>query len=328
MLFEPQEEVGLVDLGPLRVSEPWFSRRMRVHQAWYRASVLGVVGYGRTRPPNERPLGSILPDDAAAGGLNFHSAATSELFDERRSQGWGIDPVRTLAYLTSSQAMTLNVFGPLIASPRWMCAVLNEVLISPAPITSIEAVSVEYFSPNPSKALGDRTTVDVLIHAQCDSAPVMIAIETKLGDRFNSRRVSVSPAYAKVGHLWTSPDAPTRHDISQLARVHALAEHVACASYGSAADATRLLVLHHADDPRVGSHISDYRLAITNKSTLESASLSQFLAAMRATARSAAEQALVDSLWVRYASVAASDSVWREFLSTFRLGPAVERDGR
>lgn len=312
----PQNEVRLADLGPLRVSEPSFSRRIRVHQAWYRLAILGVADHGMTRPPRERPLGSILPDDASSGRMNFHSPASSMLFDRRRSEGWGIDPVRTLAYLTSSQAMTLNVIGPLVASPQWLCAVLNVVLPAQAPLTSIESVSVEYFSPNPSRALGDRTTIDVLIHALRGEIPVVIAIETKLGDRFNSRRVTVGSAYAQVSHLWISSDTPSRHHTSQLARIHALAEYVTRDTYGSVAEPSHLLVLHHQDDPQVSAVATAYEVALADPSTFHSASLHRFLEAMRTTAP-AEHDSLIDSLQLRYATLVPSDEVWQEFLETF-----------
>ena len=49
---------------------PRFMRRVRVHQAWYRATVLGVERYGRLAGSGA-PCGSVLPDDAAARHLNF-----------------------------------------------------------------------------------------------------------------------------------------------------------------------------------------------------------------------------------------------------------------
>lgn len=306
----------LVDLGPLHVSEPWFSRRIRVHQAWYRTAVLGLRNHGTTRPPRERPLGSILAPEDARRGANFLSTASHQLFERRRIEGWGVDPVRTLAYLTSSQAMTLNLIGPLAGNQAWLSAVLSTMFSRSDALTSVESVSVEYFSRHPSQALGDRTTIDVLIRGRSGSVPVFVAIETKLGDRFNSRHVVVGDAYSEVKHLWVSPDVPRVQATSQLGRVHALAEHVARRENTSAAR-TMLLLVHHDDDPRAPALADGYRDVVAEPATFRSATLSEFLLAMRAAAPSALDAFTVDSLKLRYADLAPSESVWQQFLEAF-----------
>lgn len=298
------------------MSEPWFSRRIRVHQAWYRAAVLGLTAHGTTRPPHERPLGSILAPEDSRRGANFLSTASHQLFDRRRAEGWGVDPVRTLAYLTSSQAMTLNLIGPLANDPTWLSAVLSSMFPMSEALTSVESVSLEYFSRHPSQALGDRTTIDVLIRGRRKNVPVAVAVETKLGDRFNSRQVAVGDAYAEVDHLWVSPDVPRVQTTSQLARVHALAEHVARTEDVSAAP-TLLLLVHHDDDPRVRAVAGSYGTVVAEPTTFRSATLSEFLLAMRATAPSASDALIADSLQLRYADLAASDPVWQQFLRTF-----------
>ncbi len=316
MSNRPYASTRLEHLGPIRVSEPWFSRRVRLHQAWYRYAVLGLEGYGTTRPPHERPLGSILPVAASSQGLNLHSAASRTLFDQRRAEGWGIDPVRTQAYLTSSQALTLNLFAPLVASPTWMLATLNAVLPAGSPLTSIDTVDVEYFSRYPSEALGDRTTIDVVVHARRGARPVVIAIETKLGDRFNSRQVNVGHAYERVSDLWRSPDTPRERLTSQLARVHALAEHMSRSNY-SGAEPSQLLLLHHGDDPSVRAVFDAYSSAVVESATVRAQSLAQLLDAMDLTAPSGSEKELLETLRLRYVDLAPSEPVWSEFLETF-----------
>jgi hypothetical protein len=248
--------------------------------------------------------------------LNFHSAASKTLFDQRRAEGWGIDPVRTQAYLTSSQALTLNLFAPLIASPTWILATLNAVLPAGSALTSVDTVDVEYFSRYPSEALGDRTTIDVVVHARRGARPVVIAIETKLGDRFNSRQVNVGHAYKRVSDLWRSPDTPRERLTSQLARVHALAEHMSRSMY-SGAEPSHLLLLHHGDDPAVPTVFDAYSSAVIASATVRAKSLAQFLDTMHLTARSGSQKELVETLRLRYVDLAPSEPVWSEYLQTF-----------
>lgn len=307
------ETVTLADLGPVHLGEPRFSRRVRVHQAWYRAAVLGLAGYGATRPPGERPLGSILSDQDSRQRVNFLSDDSSICFDERRSKGWGIDPVRTLAYLTSSQALTLNLFAPLAAEPRWLAAVLSALAPSSPSLTSIDSVELEYFAPRPSEALGDRTTIDVLINARRGETPIVVAVETKLGDRFNSRRVATGSAYTQLHHLWHAPSIALQHETSQLARVHALAEHVSRSRNGSTEPAT-LLLIHHDDDPNVSRTADAYAATVKRPESFIAVPLSEFLVAMRSGSEQASEGALVTALSLRYVEHARSEPVWQEFL--------------
>ena len=212
--------------------------------------------------------------------------------------------------------MTLNLIGPLVANPAWMCGLLNTMIALDGPITSIGSVSIEYFSPKPSEGLGDRTTADVLIHAWRESVPIVIVVETKLGDRFNSRQVAISDKYLQVAQLWKSLDTPSRKLTSQLARVHALAEHVVRADYGPGYPA-RLLLVHHQDDPQANPISDAYRAALTDASIFRSASLAEFFRAMTVTAPGEAERRLVEALARRYADLSQSQAVWDEFLATF-----------
>jgi len=280
-----------------------------------------LEAFGTTRPPGERPLGSILSAEDAARRLNLHSDASIAVFDRRRSEGWGIDPVRTLGYLTSSQALTLNLMAPFVEEPAWMVAVLNLVLPLAQPLTGVDAVHFEYFSPQPSKALGDRTTIDVLIHARQSGRPIVVAIETKLGDRFNSRSVHIGDAYSRVSHLWLSPLTPHERATSQLARVHALAEHVSRSAYGGEGPAL-VLLLHHDDDPSAPTIAGKYAGAVACSDSFHSASLRCFLEAMRVTAPTPGEADLVETLRLRYVELHRSESVWREFL---RATPSTSR---
>lgn len=102
-------------------------RRTRFHQSWYRAHALGLRRWGAAPGPRGGPLGSVLHEEDAATGANFTSDSAKRLFLNRHSEGWGVDSTRCLRLLTSSQALTFNLFGPLVEDPDLAAHVLRHV---------------------------------------------------------------------------------------------------------------------------------------------------------------------------------------------------------
>lgn len=303
----------LRELGPIRMSEPRLSRRIRVHQAWYRYVVLEEPEFGTTRPPGSRPLGSILSPKAAATFRNLVGPEAIDAYQQRRSLGWGVDPVRTLGYLTSSQALTINLFGALKANFTWCRDVINLAFTAQPTIQVIHDVEIEYFSRFPSQDLGDRTTVDVLIRGESRGQPVTIAVETKLGDRFNSREVPLGSAYRAVQHLWKNPtDAGTR-DVSQLARAHALAEHQSLKAGPGDSFGGRVLLVHHTDDVTAQSIALAYKRNVTDATSVRVSDIDSFLSLMSISAPDASANQLVSTLRRRYVDMSESETLWQEF---------------
>lgn len=81
-----------LDLGPQNPGDGPLIRRVRLHQSWYRAAVLGLSRWGSTRGRSAKELGSVLTDGDVAAGLNFGSPSAFRLYKTRHSEGWGIDP--------------------------------------------------------------------------------------------------------------------------------------------------------------------------------------------------------------------------------------------
>jgi hypothetical protein len=319
VMFQSNGPVTLADIGPVRIGEPQLSRRIRVHQAWYRYSVLGEPDFGATPPPTSRPLGSILTSAAASKYLNLIGPASIDAYEERRGLGWGVDPVRTLGYLTSSQALTMNVFGALQANLSWCSAVMKLALPPDSKIRSVLGLAIEYSAPFPSQALGDRTIVDVLVRAETADGPLVVAIETKLGDRFNSRRVRLGRAYQSVEHLWIDPQDAARQEFSQLARAHALAEHASLDTGSSRLGGGRLLLLHHPQDVTADAIGRAYSAIARAPQAAQTVALDHFLSLMRQSAPNRESTEMVEELKRRYVDMSESEQVWREFLET--VGP-------
>src|SRR5688572_4379946 len=101
------------DIGPQYAGDATFAARMRLHQSWWRAEVLGV-GYGVGPTARGERLGNYLDDEAAAAGLNFLTPQIFEVVQERIAQGPGVEAYRCLHNMPSSQPMCFNLFGPLV----------------------------------------------------------------------------------------------------------------------------------------------------------------------------------------------------------------------
>ncbi len=303
--------IRLCDLGPLWVSESAESRRIRIHQAWFRREVLGEASWGETRPPGERPLGSILAPRAAAAGLNFTSEAAGRLFEQRHAAGWGIDPVRTTAYLTSSQALTINLMAPLVECPAWAARVFNLLLPQLGEITEVIDFQIEYQASDHFSVLGDRTILDALLVLKSSGGIHTVIIETKLGDRFNSRNTPLSPRYGVARELWIGGQLPTTKITNQLARAHAAGFRAGVAHYG--ADCATLLLIQpeqNQGDDRAGN--AYYKVASPGR--FLDVSIESFVSSMMATTPPAGALAALDLLRTRYADLLGSEHLWQSVL--------------
>lgn len=252
-----------LDLGPQNPGDGPLLRRVRLHQSWYRAAVLGLPSWGSTRGRSGRELGSVLADDDAAAGLNFGSPTVFGLYESRHAEGWGIDP-RCAAYMTSSQALTINLFGLLGQDDAWLLESLNAWL-GRSDLERVESVALEFAPSRRSLHLNDQTRIDVIIVAAGGRGTEIIAVEVKYADRFNSRVVDIStPPYLRLAEragLWADA-AGVLGDrrFNQLARVHALAASHGL-SLGVSAPAS-LLVFSHGMDASATEVVEGYRLLV------------------------------------------------------------------
>lgn len=298
------------------MSETRHARRARFHQSWYRAFRLGVLDWGQTIAG--RPIGSILPPDAADAGKNFTSTASRELFAERRLQGWGVDPVRMTSHMTSSQTLLMNMLGPLADDRSWLLKVLRGVLQRPD-LGVVLDVEVEFAPAARSRYLADMTRVDAFIRVASATGTEGIVLELKYTDRFSSRRLAIAENVkyvdlAESTGLWRAPTTALSDDTcNQLLRCHALGARTLQVEHDATMPVTLLLVSHPRDISagvvfdRYRSHLTDPRQALHVR-------LDRLLDAASATSSTAAGSAAIDELRLRYLDHDASESLWREFV--------------
>jgi hypothetical protein len=269
---------------------------VRLHQSWYRDAVLRVP-YGETSGSKPRHLGSVLPRGIAQAGLNFVSDAAHRLYRTRRGEGWGLAPDQCERHMTSSQAMTVNLFAPLFGDRPWFTRVLEQLI---GRRVSVYSAYSEWGPRDRYARLNERTLADVVVHSSPEE--IAVVFEVKYADRFTSRLFDLdrSPAHARINHeqsLWSlgREDELRPRGVNQLARVHALA----------AAYSTKLPVLillcHEADSisKAVGSR---YAELVARPGRARRVTISAFLSAMARSAESDTQVLATSNLHLRYAA--------------------------
>lgn len=307
----------LAAIGPQRASDNPLARRVRFHQSWYRAVVLGSKSFGSTANAQPRALGSILTDDDGRAGLNFTSSAARRLFASRRAEGWGVDPIRCVKYLTSSQALTINIFGLLAECEAWSARVLRDVL-QRSDIAAVKWIKIEYAPRRRSEYLHDSTRLDVLIQVSTPTGDQLVVAEVKYSDRFNSRPVNIDrPPYRQLANahlLWADADTVLRTSaVNQLARCHALAVAVSHDLTPGQKELPKIVVLHHESDANSSAAIASYTACLEEPSLIRSASLRTLVSALRTQARSPQQRRAARDLALRYIDECESEQAWAAY---------------
>ncbi|MDA0631905.1 hypothetical protein OUY22_00625 [Nonomuraea sp. MCN248] len=320
-----KSDMELQLIGPQRPGETGFAARARFHQSWFRYHLLGLPRFGvTTHHSGGRALGCLLALEDAANGYNFLSDAAKELYAERRRQGWGLDPVRTTTNMTSSQALTLNIMGPLRADKRWVTAVLSILLKED--LDTVDQISVEYNPPNKLKLTGDRTIIDGWIVAKTGTTTLSTVIEVKYIDRFNSRYIDVATRkeyrrLADTTGTWDlNTDLAKDRAINQLLRCHGTGVAVSQASQQT--KTPKILVLHHPEDPRARKIVHLYRQILRDPDLCIPVSLDALFQLMHRTALCNQQRELASSLTTRYLNYALSEDAWLSYKAS-QLPPSV-----
>ncbi|EHB57972.1 hypothetical protein MycrhDRAFT_0408 [Mycolicibacterium rhodesiae JS60] len=301
-----------IALGPLPTSDTRFMHRVRVHQAWYRAFVLGVAEFGNLAISGA-PCGSVLPDKAAQRFLNFYGSAAVERYMDRRTKGWGVDPIRCTKYLTSSQTLSFNMLAEAVSHPRESAALLN-LLLGRDDLLWLETSDFEFAAQGSTYALGDKTLLDILLRFRTVGGRTqVVAVETKLADRFSTRRTSgmTGDGYRQLAlrsDLWSDLHAALADNRSrQLARCHALAESIQTRDDGGVSAV--LLVLTHPADRAASCCVDSYKEHVRHTSFIHR-SWTDFLES--ALAAGAVGKSDAGELSRRYVDLAWSETAWRE----------------
>jgi len=250
-------------LGPQYKGDNDFAARMRLHQSWYRARVLGVPCGAGPRPNSTRLYGNMLRREGGAKGLNFLTPAIFQAAMRRIAEGKGtVEPFRLLHNMLSSQPMCFNLFGPLVDDLD-LATTLWQALL-PGEVKRVTRVLIEYAPEPAAEYLNDRTAFDAYVeYLDTADRPAFTGIEVKLSEPFSQKRYD-GPAYRRwmegVHSPWT-PEAWGRVagiSHNQLWRDHLLAV-AAVRHHGSSFHHGRLMLARHPGDHHCLSVVQGYR---------------------------------------------------------------------
>jgi hypothetical protein len=296
------------------LSDTKFMRRVRVHQAWYRANVLGLSRYG-SLASSKSLCGSVLVDEDAERWLNFLGPSAATTYAARRAAGWGVDPVRCMKYLTSSQTLTFNMLSEVVRRPT-ASARLFGAMLGRADLAWLESADFEFSGVDTPYWLGDRTLVDLLLRfRRTDGGLQVVAVETKLADRFSTRRTAGMRGlrYQQLAErhpIWRDLQESLDSDATrQMTRCHALAQSVQVVDGGRPNEGAVLLMLLHPGD-RNG--LDQAKAYVAGLSAGEAAFSTWDVFLRAAGSARAMDGGLRRDLELRYVDMSLSESVWRD----------------
>ena len=276
-------------LGPQCHGDSPFKARMRLHQSWYRSSVLGLpCGTGPLMSATSH-YGNMLTQEDGTAGRNFLTTEIAHVARDRVAQGGGaVETFRLFHNMLSSQPMCFNLFGPLLHN-RELARELAASLV-PEELGEVTRVSLEW-APEPAEDyLADQTAFDAFIeYRDLGGRLCALGIETKLTEPFSPHEYD-GESYRRWMRV---PDAPWRpeaaslvHDIShnQLWRDHLLA--VALRNHPrSPYSVARLMLVRHPDDHDCAHVLGGYqRLLRVGDDTLLDMSLDRLVGAWQEVA--------------------------------------------
>lgn len=255
------------EVGPQYSGDDPFTRRMRLHQSWWRAAVLRVeCGVGPHATSRNR-YGNMLTERDGVRGLNFLTPAIAE-FAVRRQQEFprGIKRHRLLCNMLSSQPMCFNLFGPAALDEEVGCAIAA-ACCSKFQLHRCVRVIIEHEPAPRSAFLDDATSFDAFLELEDISGRLgFLAIETKLTEPFSPTRYAIAEGsrysywlrHARSPWDATSSTELEAIDINQLFRNHALA--VAAAHREDTPYSFGMLgVVRHPGDAACAAAVSRYR---------------------------------------------------------------------
>ena len=152
---------------------------MRLHQSWYRATVL------QGHVHRAHGYGNMLDAAAGAAGLNFLTPEIVAIARARIAQGGGVEPFRCLHNMLSSQPMCFNLLGPLVADLDLATRCMRALL--PDEVDRVTEVRIEYVPSHRPMSTSATELRSTRSSGTRDSTArsAFLGIETKLTESFS-----------------------------------------------------------------------------------------------------------------------------------------------
>lgn len=299
------------DLGPQNDTDGPFEARMRLHQRWYRTDVLGLEQQTGPAAGDAGPVGGMLARDEAAAGHNFLDPAIFAAVRSRLRMGSGVDALRCLADMLSSDALSFNLWAPLVEDTELATRLLQTLLPD---VERVVEVHIAY-APSPrSEYLGDRTRFDAFVgYLRPGGARAFVGVVTRLA----GAGAEAAPPTERSKELASAEDSPWRDGAddelagspaSDLWRTHLLVEalrrhraepyeHGLCA------------VVRHPADERAAAAVEQYRSRLRDPgATLADWRLDDLVGRWEQAAVTAQQRQWLAALRLRYLDLERSDA--------------------
>jgi hypothetical protein len=223
------------------------------------------------------------------------------------------------------------MFSEVVQRPTESAHLIG-TLLGRTDLVRLETAEFEFTGVGTPYWLGERTYVDLLLRfARDDGGLQVVAIETKLADRFSTRRTQAmgGPSYEGLARhrpiwrdLWASLDCSATR---QMTRCHALAQSVQAVDGGRPEEGAALLILVHPEDVAGIGQAQTYLDGLAMKDGAI-ATWDTFLDTARRVG--AIDQGLSSELALRYSDMTTSGDAWRGLLrSRSRPGGAMQESG-
>lgn len=317
------------ELGPQNDTDGPFEARMRLHQSWYRAQVLGLPHGDGPTVDGGQPLGSMLRREDAAAGSNFLDPTIFATAQRRMRSGWGVEPFRCLANMLSSQPMCFNLWGPLVSDTDLATRLMRTLLPDVERVVEVHLV----YAPSPRvEYLGDRTAFDAFVgYVRPDGTRTFVGVATRLVDASTS---STQPTdrYRELAHEPGAPWVPDAYErmasgrSSDLWRTHLLVEALRRHPAEPYSDG-RFALVHHPADEWSAAVVDEYRAALREpERTFAAWPLDDLVARWERAGLSDAEQRWLAAFRMRYVDLHHSDEAWAQHSAAGRAAaPAGDR---
>ncbi len=299
---------GETDLGPQYPRDNRLTAKLRRHQSWYRARVLGMDHGVGPKPTSASRFGNMLTTDDAERGANFLTPGIFAVAQRRLAENTGVvERFRLLHNMLSSQPMCFNLFGPLVDNLELATRLMNA--LTEGEVDEVLSVRLE-FGPEPAKAyLNDRTAFDAYVEwRRPDGQLAFIGFETKLSEPF-SQKVYDGPAYRR----WMDADAPWRPgaDVANIRHNQLWRDHLLAVAHHRQSGRHvhgRLAVVRHSLDLECQETVAGYRQTLRQgDDTLVELTLAQIVDAWSQAVQTDAERAWLAAFRLRYLDLAASE---------------------
>lgn len=253
--------LGLIGSLP---KESDFKKRMRLHQGWWRAFVLGENEGKHPMKDDENICNTLVNGEQTKNNFlsNLVKNVVREVLKGRSDGSAGmVDKKRLFNNLLSSQPLCFNFFAPLYVDKKLALNFLRKYYPE---ITSVNEV---YFEHANSKNKYDNSAFDIAFDVNDGSKKGIIGFECKYTDSFspNQHRKTAYEEIYQQSNIWAKPyEELTSSKFNQLFRNQLIAESFKQDKqydFGYLA-----LFCHHKDDEAI-TIAEEYKLMLKEEQT-------------------------------------------------------------